>query len=514
MSTPPQATDSNSTRGRVLALTAALLGWMFDGFEMGLFPLIGQQALQDLQGKSAIDNEVKAWFTVIIAIFLVGAATGGVVFGWLGDKIGRVRAMALAILTYSLFTGLCGFTNSAWQIAVLRFIAALGMGGEWSLGVALVNEVWPGTSRAFMAGLIGAAANVGYLLVGLLSLWLTGFVDEVKELLRAVGASAEFIDAATRNSAWRTLMVSGALPAILTFFIRLFVPESEAWSQVKRSGATSHWSRTDLIGVGVGTLGALLVIFVWSPLMNEVGLAADGVLIACRAIATPIGLAVALIGYVTPVRLYLSRASAAGSISHTQRVDVFRLLMLGALLAGIPLLGTWGTVQQVPAWVEREVAPGVRFAKEYTQMAASIGAIIGTVIAALVCDLLGRRTTYVMLCITSLVATWSLFLQKQDYGNAYLLQVVLLGATTASFYGWLPLYLPELFPTAVRATSQGFCFNFGRILAAVGSLQMPTLMLQFGGKFASAALVLSGIYILGLFVIWLGPETRGKALPT
>jgi SHS family sialic acid transporter-like MFS transporter len=74
---------------------------------------------------------------VIIAVFLVGAATGGVLFGWLGDKLGRVKAMTLAIFTYAIFTGLCAFVTEAWQFAGLRFIASLGMGGEWALGVAL-----------------------------------------------------------------------------------------------------------------------------------------------------------------------------------------------------------------------------------------------------------------------------------------------------------------------------------------------------------------------------------------
>ena len=105
-------------------------------------------------------------------MFLVGAATGGVFFGWLGDRIGRVRAMSLSIFTYAVFTGLCGFATEAWHIAALRFVASLGMGGEWSLGVALVNEIWPNKSRALIAGLIGAAANVGFLLVGLLSIGL------------------------------------------------------------------------------------------------------------------------------------------------------------------------------------------------------------------------------------------------------------------------------------------------------------------------------------------------------
>src|SRR5258708_21917351 len=153
-----------SGRGKWLALAAALLGWMFDGAEMGVFSMVGRQAVIDLLSTND-EGVIGLWFGVVTAGFLVGAATGGVVFGWLGDRIGRVRAMTLSVFTYAVFTGLCGLSTAPWQMAALRFIAALGMGGEWSLGVALVMEVMPNRSRAFMAGLIGAAANVGYMLV-------------------------------------------------------------------------------------------------------------------------------------------------------------------------------------------------------------------------------------------------------------------------------------------------------------------------------------------------------------
>ncbi|HVC97087.1 MAG TPA: MFS transporter, partial [Pirellulales bacterium] len=151
------------SRGQWLVLAAALLGWMFDGAEQGLFSLVGRSAVKDLLGyaghnpSSEEEARIGLWFGVVTAVFLVGAATGGVLFGWLGDRIGRVRAMTLSVLTYAIFTGLCGMAGAAWQVGVLRFISALGMGGEWSLGVALVMEVWPNRSRALMAGLIGAA---------------------------------------------------------------------------------------------------------------------------------------------------------------------------------------------------------------------------------------------------------------------------------------------------------------------------------------------------------------------
>ena len=169
--TPPETIG----KGAYMALLAALLGWLFDGFEMGIFSQVGRQAIQDLRGTTD-EAQVGLWFNVVIACFLVGAATGGVIFGWLGDRIGRVRAMSLSILTYAVFTSLCGVVNTPLQLGILRFVASLGMGGEWSLGVALVMEVWPNRSRAFMAGLIGAAANVGYLMVACIGFVVSSFI--------------------------------------------------------------------------------------------------------------------------------------------------------------------------------------------------------------------------------------------------------------------------------------------------------------------------------------------------
>src|SRR5262245_50903753 len=209
-----------SSRARWLALVAALLGWLFDGAEMGVFSMVGRPAVKDLllasnaTGEAVTEAAVGKWFSVIIAGFLVGAATGGVLFGWLGDRIGRVRAMTLSVLTYALFTGLCGLISSAGQLGVLRFIAALGMGGEWSLGVALVMEVWPNRSRAFMAGLIGAAANVGYMMVGFVGLGLAALLHDAEGWLTAAGIGAASASRLTASNGWRLMMILGTLPAL------------------------------------------------------------------------------------------------------------------------------------------------------------------------------------------------------------------------------------------------------------------------------------------------------------
>jgi len=203
-------------------------------------------------------------------------------------------------------------------------------------------------------------------------------------------------------------------------------------------------------------------------------------------------------------------------------------MLLGAALAGVALLGTWGSLQWAPKWAIAlaKLLPeggGPYHAKEYTQIALACGAIVGTITAAWVAGRFGRRITYAMLCILSFVTLIYMYQANDAYNAKMLISVFIAGATTAAFYGWFPLYLPELFPTSIRATSQGFAYNFGRVLSAIGSLQTATLTAYFAtgvapnrievDAFPNAGATLAGIYIIGVFIIWLGPETMGESLP-
>lgn len=507
--------SSSSSRSATMALIAAFLGWMFDGFEMGLFPLIGKPALLDLITGADQGLDRDKWFTVIIAVFLVGAATGGVLFGWLGDKFGRVKAMTLAIFTYALFTGGLAFVNQAWQLAALRFVASLGMGGEWSLGVALVNELWAGRNRAWIAGMIGAASNVGFMLVGLLSLTFNRFIGEATQMLQGIGMSQDWADYLLHNRAWRLLSISGALPALINFFILIFVPESHRWEEEKKTGHTSNWMPGDLIGVAVAAAAALLIIYVWSPLFHLGNSAA--------ALVTVAGLVVALIGYLYPVRRYMNRAMASGSMDSAHRGSVMRHLLLGAGLAGVALLGTWGSAQQAAKWSTLLLEEGAKYPiADYTQITLAVGAILICLITPLVADKLGRRFTYMLLCMAALASSVVYFKTNHLYSsfavpNWLFVTTFLIGGLTASFYGFFPLYFPELFPTSVRATGQGFCFNFGRLLAAIGTLQFANITKIFESPLphvsaANAYCVLSAVYLVGMVLVWFCPETKGKAL--
>ena len=211
--------------------------------------------------------------------------------------------MMLSVLTYAIVSGVGGFATEAWQIGVLRFFAALGMGGEWSLGVALVNEIWPDRSRAFLAGLIGAAGNVGYLVIALVGRGLTSYVHETTDLLLTMGMPDSWASylMGKENTGWRLLMMLAALPALLTFFIRVFVPESKRWEKERDQGATSHWANRDLLGVLIGSVAACGMIFLWVPSTDTAGGNILGLSFRWQVLGTLAGLAIIVVGYTYPV---------------------------------------------------------------------------------------------------------------------------------------------------------------------------------------------------------------------
>jgi len=417
---------SNHPNRLGLTLAAAFLGWMFDGMEMGIFPIVARPALAAM-GKASglapgpmLEGFVQDWMGDITALFLLGAAAGGLVFGWLGDKIGRVRAMTASILCYSLFAGFSYFAQAPWQLGVFRFLGALGMGGEWSLGVALVMECWPSGKRPLMAGLIGAAANLGYCLIAVIA--MTKPISE---------------------DSWRWVMLVGATPAALTFLIRLFVPESERWVESQQHGPTH-------------------------PL---------------REIFSP---------------------------------PLLRNTLLAICFASVALIVTWGVVQWIPLLADKmaqDAGEHDKRIKAYAQFWNSLGAVAGSLAAPLLGMRFNRRPVYFGLCLSSLLACVALFHFFERVDTGFYIMVLIVGLCSASFYGWLPQYLPELFPTRARATGQGLCFNSGRILAALGAWQMGAVMDYFGRSYQKAGIAISLVYLVGMVLIWRAPETRGKPLP-
>lgn len=245
--TPPSAWYSGVTRAQWIVLVVASAGWVFDAFEGQLFNITRAHMLPELLGAAKDSPEVKRWGDRLLAVFLIGGTVGGVGFGSLADRIGRKPTMALTILFYSVFSGLTYFATELWQVAVLRFLVALGVGGEWAVAAALVSEVFPPKARAHASGIFHATSVLGTWLAALAGL--------------AVGAD------------WRTAYLVGVLPALLVLWVRVGVKEPERWQHARTSERRGslrelfgvwRWAKPALLGmllaaVGLGTFWGVTV---------------------------------------------------------------------------------------------------------------------------------------------------------------------------------------------------------------------------------------------------------------
>ncbi|MBX3358799.1 MAG: MFS transporter [Phycisphaeraceae bacterium] len=212
------------------ALTAAWLGWCFDGLDGFLYVLVALPFVTELLHKTAVDSDVQRKAAIIQAFFLVGWAVGGAVFGRIGDRLGRARTLTLTVLTYAIFTGLAFFATEWWHLLIFRFIAALGIGGEWAAGSALVAETLHPRHRAWASATLQSGYMVGCIAAAVTIRALSGFPE-------------------------RYVFLVGVLPAILTIWIRWAVPEPEEWRRQSRAAPpppvsaifSRQWRRTTIL---------------------------------------------------------------------------------------------------------------------------------------------------------------------------------------------------------------------------------------------------------------------------
>jgi MFS family permease len=261
------------TRYHWFVLVVAALGWLFDCLDQQLFILARQPAMRDLLPKVEDPQKFKVmvdtYSMYATSIFLAGWASGGLVFGVLGDRIGRAKTMMVTILMYSFFTGLSAISQGFWDFATYRFLTGLGVGGEFAVGVSLVAEVMPERARPYALSLLQALSAVGNISAALLS----GLMGELAE--RGIVASV-----------WRPLFVVGAIPALLALVIRRRLKEPERWQQATHEGAVAkqlgsyrvlfsdpRWRHNALVGLGLafsGVVGLWAVGFFTMDLVGNV----------------------------------------------------------------------------------------------------------------------------------------------------------------------------------------------------------------------------------------------------
>ena len=248
------------TRYEWLVLAIASAGWVFDVYEGQIFNITRGQMLAEIIGEKATDADIKKYGDMFLGIFLLGGTIGGLLFGTLADRLGRRPVMIVTILMYSLFSGLTFFATELWQVASLRFLVAMGVGGEWAVAAALVAEVFPTKARAQAAGIFHASSVFGT--------WMAALVGY------AVGAN------------WRYAYLIGVLPALLILWVRSSVKEPEQWKTRAEDKSSSkrqlgsftdlllnrQWNRRALLGMALAAVG--LATF-WSVTVAGQGLAKE-----------------------------------------------------------------------------------------------------------------------------------------------------------------------------------------------------------------------------------------------
>ncbi len=232
-------------------LGVAALGWMFDCMDQQLFNIARRPAMVALVPADKV-NESADYAT---SIFLLGWGAGGILFGVLGDLIGRARTMMLTILCYSIFTGLSALSTGFWDFGLYRFLTALGVGGQFAVGVALVAEVVPDRARPFALGLLQALSAIGNVTAAGISILLP--------YLKHVGI--------LESDPWRIMFLVGAVPAVLALLIFRHLKEPERWKATAEQSTLGdrlrayfatlfedrRWARHAVLGLVLASAGII-----------------------------------------------------------------------------------------------------------------------------------------------------------------------------------------------------------------------------------------------------------------
>lgn len=427
-----------------IVLGIAALGWLFDTMDQNLFTLVRQPAvtsllyphhiasipLTDMQLKSVTANSA-----AMTSIFLLGWAVGGLLFGVLGDRLGRTRTMMITILIYAWFTGLSGLTHSIPMFGLFRFLTALGVGGEWAAGAAIVAETFPARSRGRALGLLQAFSAVGNMLAAIVLLGLPLVLGRLE----------------LHGEQWRWAFAVGALPALLVLWIRKSVKEPEKWTHAREVAESAHKT---------GELGNIGQLF--------------------------------------------------------SNPKLRRNTIAGVLMAAAGVGGFWGVGNWTPELTRVALAPlhladaDVTRYKNYVFLIQNFGAFFGAYSYAVLAERTTRRGALLLFFCLAFCAIQGMFQMAHTF------QQLMVGAPILGFcllgpFSAYTVYFPELFPTRLRTTGCGFCYNCARILAAAAPFVLGNLTASMG--FRNAASCVAFVYVLGLIGLSIAPETKGNPLP-
>jgi MFS family permease len=420
-------------------MIASNLGWMFDGYETYALILTVGVALHQLLDPSQY-AQIPTYAGTVIGITLLGWGIGGFIGGILADYIGRRRTMILAILAYSLTTGLSAFAWDWVSFALLRFVVGVAIGSEWSTGASMTAEVWPDHARGRGAGLMQCGLGIGFFLASFVWLFVSGYGP----------------------GAWRIMYFIGVIPALFALWLRTGVEESHKWEHTNEKRKAAQAKKEN--GAALAAEDHALTRFTVADLFADPVVRKRAIIAFLMSLTTT----VAWWGISTWVPPFV--AAAAGK-------------------AGLPAQ-TWAS---------------------YAAMSYNAAAIAGYIGLGFLADRFGRKPIVMIFFAASFVLTPALYMWTSD-PHLLVLIAAINGFFTLGQYSWMAVWLPELFPTRMRATGMAFAFNAPRFIAFMGPLFAGMLIAQFGG-FSKMAVTFSFIYILGFVVVPFLPETKGKPLP-
>ena len=555
----PRALDG-VTAYHWLVVIIASCGWLFDCMDQRLFTLAKESALKELLGSdAAAQAALSTYLNYAVAAMMVGWGTGGIVFGMLSDKWGRVKTMVATLLVYSSFTGLSGLAHTWVEFTAYRFLVGLGVGGMFGAATTLVAESVPAGFRALALGSLQALSATGNMAGTLISLRIQPGAEGVVlfDWLRF------------GHSGWRLLFSVGILPALLVVPILFFLREPEKWKAAKAAAAAAgqgatpigspiallrhpRWRKNTLVGLGLGVSGmvGLWAIGFFSPELVTSALQATP--LKASDLKAPAALAVALRDAPTPavahVRQRLSpelRAQLAGlqdtnaippTLTSALVADLNRLMQganlydAGAFRA-VPLRkNTQNLLHKVTrhpqpadlAFLNRQLveqtlpgalAPLQRYidgVRSKGLLLQDVGCLAGMICFTFAASYVSRRQAFLGSFVLCLVTTAFVFYSLKTETDAYWMLPMMGFAQLAVFAGY-SIYFPELYPTRLRGTGVGFCYNVVRFLTVPFNLMMGFLSAWF--SFRTAAVIMSSIYLLGVVVLVWAPETKDQPLP-
>ncbi|HKD37868.1 MAG TPA: MFS transporter [Pirellulales bacterium] len=456
------------TRYHWFVLSVAALGWLFDCLDQQLFTLARRPAMISLLhapgGGAPTADQIDGYAGYATSIFLMGWATGGIIFGVLGDRIGRAKTMLWTILLYSLFTGLSALSTGFWDFAAYRFLTGLGVGGEFAVGVALVAEAMPDRARPFALGLLQALSAVGNVSAALINMTLGWMVESGQ------------IDP---GNAWRYMFVVGTIPALMAVVVFKYVKEPERWQAAAHKGAAAKQlgSYRELFGVPRWRRNAII-----------------GLLLAFAGVVGLWG-----IGFFT-----------------VDLMDSVLRLRFAREMSGSTQLTIEGIKHALSADQLKQLEGTVAWWKGITAIMQNLGGFFGIWAFSRGTHLVGRKPAFAVAFVAAAASTALVFWRLNEFSQIFWM-VPIMGFCQLSLFGGYAIYFPELFPTRLRSTGTSFCYNVGRFVAAVGPF-IRSLLIDHAFKDTSepiryAGISMCAIFLVGLFVIPFAPETRGKPLP-